>query len=105
MEENIINYFKEVGWYDKFLHTKTVINQSDMDQEDAVFILEIFFQKFNIVNPQDFDIDKLLYHRSFVSHIKTMFGFAIVEEEKPKITIEHMIKVADKREWFLPVDS
>ncbi|NCO64451.1 MAG: hypothetical protein COW66_14120 [Flavobacteriaceae bacterium CG18_big_fil_WC_8_21_14_2_50_34_36] len=102
IESNVIAFFNQ--WLPKEMgnNVNTVINTINLDREDAIMIFEEFINEFDILSGySSFDIDKYFYpQKSFWNII--MYK-KVKKEEKPKITIAHMIEVAKKKEWFDPL--
>ncbi len=95
-------FFKKWGVYNGELKNKTIINDINEDFMDLEWLFESFFKEFDIENSHDFDVYKYFYQISFLKKILIEFGFKIKIENKPSITIHHMIEVAKRKEWFDP---
>ncbi|WP_255424448.1 DUF1493 family protein [Apibacter sp. HY039] len=72
---------------------------------DAIEIMNLFFEKFNI-NSEGFDEfnffqgDPIITWNYFINQIvkRKKYDYPL----KPPLTIGHLIKVAEKEEWFEP---
>lgn len=69
------------------------------DEDDAFYLFLEFFDIFKI-EKGSLNVDKYFHPRSSFWNLITFKK--VKHEEKPKITIEHLIKVAEKKEWFEP---
>ena len=81
-----------------------VINKPDYFADEAYFMMEDFFFKFNI-DKGCIDIDTFFNPLPSLNfkHFLNLFGFKKIKyPQKIEITIQHMIKVAEKKEWFDP---
>jgi len=96
----VISYFKKRGYYDNNLKSKTIINNNHEDFMDMEWIFESFFKDFNIKNSNEFDVDKYFYNNSLINKILTKVGVKNNNISKPPITIDHMIEVVKRKEWF-----
>ena len=111
MEKNIenevydffINHFKNIS----NLKQNTIINPPNLLMDDGIIILDDFFKKFNI---QKGYLDLNKYFNPVLNPIQLFWNFIQLKKvsekaKKPIITIEHMIEVAKKGEWFDPIIS
>ncbi|CAA7386972.1 DUF1493 family protein [Chryseobacterium fistulae] len=110
IEDNVINFFQR-SLDEKMINKNTIINNDDYSSEDAFFMLEVFFEIFDIEKGY-LDMDK--YFRPtypygigiypLIKGILSKFNWAKkpIIEPKPPITIAHMIEVAKRNEWFDP---
>jgi hypothetical protein len=97
IENDVLIFFK------KSLSNKLTISSNLTDfcknEDDAFYLFLEFFEVFKIEKGY-LDVDKYFYSKS---SFWVMITFKKVEQEiKPKITIKHLIKVAEKKEWFDP---
>lgn len=95
-------FFKKCGVYNSELRNKTIINDINEDFMDLEWLFESFFKEFDIENSYDFDVYKYFYQIPFLKKILIEFGFKIKIENKPSITIQHMIEVVERKKWFDP---
>ncbi|CAH0262674.1 hypothetical protein SRABI04_03530 [Chryseobacterium sp. Bi04] len=102
VQEKTIMFFKKCGVYDDKLKNKTIINDVNEDFMDLESLFESFFKEFDIENSYAFDVTRYFHQIPFFNKILIAFGFKIKAENKPSITISHMIKVAKRKEWFDP---
>lgn len=103
LEKKVIDFFNKnnIVKNDKI---DSIINKPNYFADEAFYLMEEFFVKFNI-DKGYIDIDKFFNPLPTLSfkHFLNIFGLKKTEyPEKPKITIEHLIKVAEKKEWFDP---
>ena len=103
LEKKVMDFFKK---YNIIENNKidTIINKPNYFADEAFFLMEEFFIKFDI-NRGYINIDRFFNPLPTLSlrHFLNMFGLKKIKyPQKPKITIEHMIKVAEKKEWFDP---
>lgn len=111
LEKKIIYFFKknniiENDKNDKNDKNDNFINKPNYFADEAFFLMQEFFAEFNI-HKGYIDIDKFFNPLPIISlnHILNIFGLKHIKyPQKPKITIEHLIKVAKKNEWFDPDD-
>ena len=90
-------------FFEKALGRKLKIFSSLADfcknEDDAYYLFLEFFENFKI-EKGSLDLDKFFYARA---NFWDIIRFKKVrQDEKQKITIEHLIKVAEKKEWFDP---
>lgn len=104
LEKEVIFFFKK-NKVVKSDEIDNIINQPDYLADEAFFLMEDFFVKFNI-NKGYIDIDKFFNPLPNLN-FKNFFNIFRLKKrrypDRPKITIEHMIKVAEKKEWFDPI--
>jgi hypothetical protein len=103
IDQKVIKYFQECNII-KNNKIDSIINKSDYYADEAFFLFENFFEKFNIEKGY-IDIDKFFnpLPKLNLKHFLNLFRLKKKQYiDKPKITIEHMIKVAKKKEWFDP---
>ncbi|WP_413998088.1 DUF1493 family protein [Flavobacterium sp. W1B] len=99
IENDVLIFFK------KSLSNKLTLSSNLTDfcknEDDAFYLFLEFFEVFKI-EKGNLDVDKYFYSKS---SFWDMIRFKKVkQEEKPKITIKHLIKVAEKKEWFDPIE-
>lgn len=97
LENDVLVFFK------KALGNKLELSSSLTDfcknEDDAFYLFLEFFEKFKI-EKGNLDVDKFFYPKAKFFDI---FRFKKTnQDEKPKISIKHLIKVAEKKEWFDP---
>lgn len=102
IEDKVISFFKDWKIYNEKMKNKTIINTTYQDFLDLEMIFELFFKEFNIANSEDFNVDKYFYKISFFNLTLMKFGIKIKVDQKPILTIEHMIKVVQQQKWFDP---
>lgn len=98
IEYNVLLFFKKALLNNK-LTKSSFLTDFCKNEDDAFYLFSEFFEKFKI-EKGNLNVDKYFYAKSsfwdFITFKK------VVQEDKPKITIEHLIKVAEKKEWFDP---
>lgn len=104
-DEVLIFFRKNIS---KNIDENYIINNPDYLGDEATFLLEDFFTRFNIqkgyleiddyFNPLPPPIGCLL---GWITFIFT-FKFPKYEQKHPVITVGHMIEVAKRKEWFDP---
>lgn len=103
LQKKVIDFFKKNNIIESD-NTNSIINKPNYFADEAYFLMEDFFMKFNI-DKGYIDIDNFfnpLPTLNFI-HFLNLFGLKKIKYmDKPKITIEHMIKVAEKGQWFDP---
>jgi hypothetical protein len=100
-EEVLIFFRKELS---KKIDKNYVINNPNYLGDEANFLLEDFFKKFDIQSGY-LEVDK--YFNPLPSPMGCLwswiiFNFPKSEQKYPIITIAHMIEVAKRKEWFDP---
>ncbi|SFJ76579.1 DUF1493 family protein [Myroides guanonis] len=98
LENDVLVFFK------KAVSSKLTMSSSLTDfcknEDDAYYLFLEFFEKFEIEKGY-LDLDKFFYPKA------SLWGVIRLKrndyDDKPKITIQHLIKVAKKKEWFDPV--
>lgn len=84
----------------------SIINKPNLFIDEALFLFERFFKRFEIdkgyINLDDF------FNPLPALNLRYIFNHLILRrklrlEQKKIITLEHMIKVAEKKEWFNPL--
>lgn len=98
IENDVLIFFK------KSVSNKLTLSSNLTDfckyEDDAFYLFLEFFEVFKI-EKGNLDLDKYFYSKSsFWDIIKLK---KVKQDEKPKITIEHMIEVAKRKEWFNPI--
>ncbi|MFV5686549.1 DUF1493 family protein [Flavobacterium sp. GB2R13] len=104
LEKKVIDFFNKNNIV-KNNKIDSSINKPNYFADEAFFLMEEFFVKFNI-DKGYIDIDKFFNPLPTLSfkHFLNLFGLKKMEyPEKPKITIGHMIEVAKRKEWFDPI--
>lgn len=97
IENDVLIFFK------KSVSNKLTLSSTLTDfckyEDDAFYLFREFFEKFKI-EKGNLNVDEYFYAQpSFLDFVTFK---KVVQENKPKITIEHLIKVAEKKEWFDP---
>jgi len=101
MKNKVIEFLKDYEITNE--NVETIINTEELDFEDAIDIFEDFFTKFSIEKENLFDVNKYFYNFGFFEAIFIRnFGKNKNYEKKTPITVSHLIKVAEKGEWFDP---
>lgn len=103
MKNSVITFFKERGYYNTTLKGDTVLNLYKEDRWDLIELFEEFFTKFNVSGEDTFQIDKYFYKTNLLRLI--LPNSRRDRNKKPIITINHMIEVAEKGEWFEPMHT
>ncbi|UPQ80465.1 DUF1493 family protein [Flavobacterium azooxidireducens] len=105
VEKEVITFFKEKRIISESDNINTIINKPDYLADEAYFLMESFFEKFKVEKGY-LDIDKYFnpLPKLDLKYFINLLRFKrIVNNQKPVITLYHLIKVAEKREWFDPV--
>ncbi len=98
MEEKVLKYFSH--WFRK--PTPELILNKKIIGNDVDEILIVFFIEFEI-DYKTFEFEKYFEEERDLSDLFKMLFFR--EKKKyPLLTIKHLIKVAEKGEWFDPED-
>lgn len=104
LEGQVISFFKK-ELNSKKINRETILNDYWFYIEDSIFILDEFFYHFNI-SCSTFIIEKYFHSfpdlnwKCFLDRIRFK---KMYYPEKQKLTIQHLIKVAERKEWFDPV--
>lgn len=70
---------------------------------DTMLFYDTFFTEFDIVNPEDFDLDEYVTPDvpNFRLLIKSFFSKAAREKMRVKtVSVGHLVRVAEARKWF-----
>lgn len=106
LESRVVDFFNRWVFKDEEKSLDTVINTINLDREDAVMIFEEFLNEFEIESGySSFDIDKYFYKLTFLDTLLINIFSKRIEKKyskKKPITINHMIEVAKRKEWFDP---
>lgn|GEM_PF-1139360 len=104
LEQEVIDFFRKHNII-RNNEMDSIINKPDYFADEAFFLMERFFQKFDI-HKGYIDIDKFFNPLPALnlSHFLNVFGIKKSKyPEKSKITIGHMLEVAKRKEWFDPI--
>jgi hypothetical protein len=99
IEYNVLAFFKKALLNNK-LTKFSFLTDFCKNEDDAFYLFLEFFEKFKIERG-NLNVDKYFYPKS--SFLDFITFKKVIQEDKPKITIEHLIKVAEKKEWFDPL--
>lgn len=98
IENDVLIFFK------KSVSNKLALSSNLTDfckyEDDAFYLFLEFFEVFKI-EKGNLDVDKYFYPKATFWDIIRFKK--VKQDEKPKITIGHMIEVAKRKEWFDPV--
>lgn len=99
IEYKVLDFFKKALLNNK-LTKFSFLTDFCKNEDDAFYLFLEFFEKFKI-EKGNLNVDKYFYPKlKLLDLIKFK---KINKESKPKITIEHLIKVVEKKEWFDPL--
>lgn len=87
------------------LDTSLNLNASGMSSYDALMFFNELVDEFNVKFPKDFDVSLYFYTEGLElpNVLKKIMGLSPTKKMIYKnITIEHIINVVDKKEWFEP---
>ncbi len=97
MKEKVISFFRKKT--NKDIYENTVINKLDYFGLDAVVLMSDFFDEFDIINSEEFDIYSYFVEElSFIDFLKKSYKKRLIE--KKDLTVDHIIKVAEQKKWF-----
>lgn len=102
INENVLSFFRNK--ISKEIDENYIINNPNYLGDEATFLLEDFFKKFDIQSGY-LEVDK--YFNPLPSPMGCLwswitFTFPKNKQKYPVITISHMIEVAKRKEWFEP---
>lgn len=98
LDNEVISFFRKALSNSK-LSKSSYLNDFCKNEDNAYYLFLEFFESFNIEKGH-LDLDKYFYSKSVFFDI---FKLAKPSQStKPKISIAHLIKVAEKKEWFDP---
>ncbi|WP_128331105.1 DUF1493 family protein [Apibacter sp. HY039] len=104
LSNKVIKFFKnKLGIKNITLSSNIADPKYSLFDLDAEYVMEEYFKEFSI-NYSNFIIDKYFQYPdySWKLLIKKILNRKIVYPTKPPLTIGHLIKVAEKGEWFEP---
>jgi len=102
IENQVIRFFSKYFWFQK-INQDFVLNESFTTEDEVFFMLIDFFEHFDI-DPKDFNILKYFEPEPTLNILQVTYNRLLGKKEKREkhrpLTIEHLIKVAEKGEWF-----
>ena len=103
--EEVISFVKEkTGLKNIHKETNIAAKEHQIFDIDAEFLMESFFEKFN-VSYKGFDITQFFYYPHYswksIVFLKNFFNESDKESLQP-LTINHLAKVVEKGIWFNP---
>jgi len=102
MKDKVISFF--VKKMNKEIGVDSEINDMGYFGLDGWALMSDFFDEFEIRNSEDFEIYSFFVEElSFIDFMKK--GYKKRIKEKNSLSINHLIKVAERKEWFDPIYS
>jgi acyl carrier protein len=106
--ESIINLVLKHSSFEKeelALDTSLNLHSSGMSSYDALMFLNELVDKFDVKFPENFDVSIYFYTEGLElpNFLKKIIGLSPTKKMIfKKITVEHIINVIEKKEWFDP---
>lgn len=100
IEKQVIIFFNKHFWFKK-IDKYFVLNEFFTTEDEVFFMLVDFFEHFNI-DPKDFDILKYFDPEPSLNIFYNIRNGLKKKKKYSPLTIKHLIKVAEKGEWFNP---
>lgn len=111
-KEEIFQFLKSLltknsGYLVQEIQMNSSLNKSKygMSSYEATLLFDKLYDKYHIKFPKDFDLRTYFPVEGFElpNFLKRIFGISSIPEVKDvNITLEHLLRVIEKREWFEP---